>query len=469
MKILSISTQKPHSTGSGTYLSELVRSFERMGYEQAVVAGIYPSDAVEFPKSVKFYPVYYTPPEVSESKNNALRTLTFRTNALGTSVSENTSEIDNAGSFSPRDTSVPTIHFPVLGMSDTMPYPSTRYAELTASQLQELEAAFTAVVAHAIQDLQPDIILCHHLFLLTAILRKNFPSERIYGLCHGSDLRQMYNLMNEDAGYGKNTFTAAEISGAIQKLDQIFALHKEQKQQIMKYFSVPSEQVTVIGTGYNDSIFCPVSKDNKEDFGKSSDSNKPFRFIFAGKICREKGIAELLQALQLLKQEIGNSATFELHLAGGCKDSVIESMLTHQSLTPGWLHSYDYPICYHGLLNQNELADLYRHCDAFVLPSYYEGLPLVLIEAMACGLSTLCNDLPGVQSWLSEEIPHCNTIFVSLPRMKSADQPEADDLPDYIFRLKEALKELWVSTARNGSPRPDTSGATWDAVAKRIL
>ena len=39
MKILSITAQKPHSTGSGVYLTELVNAFDRLGHSQAVIAG----------------------------------------------------------------------------------------------------------------------------------------------------------------------------------------------------------------------------------------------------------------------------------------------------------------------------------------------------------------------------------------------------------------------------------------------
>ena len=40
MRILSISAQKPDSTGSGVYMTELIRAFADKGYEQGAVAGI---------------------------------------------------------------------------------------------------------------------------------------------------------------------------------------------------------------------------------------------------------------------------------------------------------------------------------------------------------------------------------------------------------------------------------------------
>ena len=357
------------------------------------------------------------------------------------------------------------MNFPVLGMSDRMPYPSTRYSRLTEEQLGLLKKAFISAVGEAIDRLRPDIILCHHLYLLTAILRKAFPEQRIYGICHGSDLRQMQNLCSGEAGYGREPFSAKDIQENIRDLNRIFALHQAQKKTIMDCFRLPAEKVSVIGTGYNDKIFFPGEAD-------TSASEGPHRFIYAGKICREKGIPELLDALEQLRKE--TDVPFELHLAGGCTDSALWTRLNpgrNQPPKTGAIAACSFPIQYHGLLSQEVLADLYRNCHTFVLPSYFEGLPLVLIEAMACGLNTLCNDLPGVREWLRAEIPENTTRFIPMPPLISSDRPDPDALPQYVFTLKAALKEILEESQASGQTRriPDTSGASWDAVAKRIV
>ena len=59
MRILSITAQKPHSTGSGVYLTETVRGFKELGHTQAVIAGVTREDRVKLPEGVGFYPVYY--------------------------------------------------------------------------------------------------------------------------------------------------------------------------------------------------------------------------------------------------------------------------------------------------------------------------------------------------------------------------------------------------------------------------
>ena len=50
---------------------------------------------------------------------------------------------------------------------------------------------------------------------------------------------------------------------------------------------------------------------------------------------------------------------------------------------------------FHGRADGAELRDLYRNTDIFVLPSEREGMPLVLLEALAMGLPVVATDIPG--------------------------------------------------------------------------
>ena len=48
-----------------------------------------------------------------------------------------------------------------------------------------------------------------------------------------------------------------------------------------------------------------------------------------------------------------------------------------------------------GRLTGKPLSEIYTHAGLFVLPSYYEGLPIVLLEAMSYGLSCIVSDIPA--------------------------------------------------------------------------
>ena len=64
MKILSITAQKPSSTGSGVYLTEVVKALKEQGHVQAVMAGVTREDNVELPEGVTLYPVYFESEEL---------------------------------------------------------------------------------------------------------------------------------------------------------------------------------------------------------------------------------------------------------------------------------------------------------------------------------------------------------------------------------------------------------------------
>lgn len=245
MKILSITAQKPHSTGSGVYLSELMKAFGENGVEQGVVAGIYEGDEVEFPEGTRFYPVYFQK----------------------------------------------EIPFPIVGMSDEMPYESTKYRDMDAEKTLLFQEGFRKRVKEAVEDLRRDFILCHHLYFLTALVRSWFPKEKVMGVCHNTDLLQL----------NQTNFQRKFIQKEIPKLSHIFALQQEQKEKIQTEFSVSEETITLVGAGFNHHIFYP--NPNKKEKEKTY-------LVFAGKISKQKGLKSLMKSFAYLSKKKNNLEAF---------------------------------------------------------------------------------------------------------------------------------------------------------------
>jgi glycosyltransferase involved in cell wall biosynthesis len=109
------------------------------------------------------------------------------------------------------------------------------------------------------------------------------------------------------------------------------------------------------------------------------------RFIYAGQISLRKGIPILLQAWE--KAALRSA---ELQLVGSwhlreSKKAVLPRGVTHVSA-----------------LSSEVLRDHYRRADVFVFPSFFEGLALVLLEAMACGLPAIASAATGGADVLTE-------------------------------------------------------------------
>jgi predicted P-loop ATPase len=67
--------------------------------------------------------------------------------------------------------------FPVPGMSDEMPYPSTCYRQMTDEMVRLWKNGFTHVLEEA-AAFQPEVIIVHHLWLLAALVRRLFHFAR---------------------------------------------------------------------------------------------------------------------------------------------------------------------------------------------------------------------------------------------------------------------------------------------------
>lgn len=409
MRILTILTQKPFSTGSGMYLTGVINALREMGHEQALVAGIMADESIpeqnasfrseEGRADIALYPVYYGTEEVP---------------------------------------------FPVVGMSDQMPYTSTRYKDLTAEQEEALKAAFHKVISKAVAEFQPDLILCHHLYLLTSWVRDWFPEHRIYGICHGSDLRQ----------FRQNETWREQVRNAVQKLDRVYALHAVQKKQIEELMGCGD--VRILGSAIDQSVFCMDPSEEPADTIGNADKKT---ILYVGKRSRSKGVPSLLRAVTKLAE---NCPNLRLVLVGGPGNEAEMQKIQAQ------IDTCPCEVVLPGLLPPKEVAKWYRKADCFVLPSFYEGLPLVIFEARACGAPVVCTNLPGVKEWADGNVPGHAIAYVPAPSMVAVDEPLKEALPAYEEALSRAIWEK-LSGGREAEPIPDLRELTWQAVAERIL
>lgn len=113
-----------------------------------------------------------------------------------------------------------------------------------------------------------------------------------------------------------------------------------------------------------------------------------------------------------------------------------------------------------------------RHSHILVLPSFYEGLPLVILEGLASGCQIVATDLPGTK----EILGNSDTDFITLvrtPRLRFTDQPYREDERSFEQNLKKAIQQQINAASKCEqiylSPIQDKlESYTWTGIFKKV-
>ncbi|NNK95424.1 MAG: glycosyltransferase, partial [Desulfobacterales bacterium] len=317
-----------------------------------------------------------------------------------------------------------------------MPYPTRIFRNLSGEEIEAYSNRFSSHLVDTVQRYQPQLIHSHHLWILTSLVKRLFPHIAVVASCHGSDLRQ----------YDQCPHLRRQVGSGCQLLDAILTLSPEQKSQIVKQYRIPPDQIYVTGGGYDEAIF----------YGDSSPVNsKQTVILYAGKLSRAKGVPWLLKALIGLSQH-----TFHLHLVGGGSGKEYDACLREAEHLKN-------RVTVHGIISQQRLANLMRQSDVFVLPSLHEGLPLVVLEALACDCQVIATDLPGTRD-IQQRLSCDNLVLVDKPLIRDIDATELVDERRFIEDLKAAITS-WISDQSRASKNMiNLEYYSWSKVFQRI-
>jgi glycosyltransferase involved in cell wall biosynthesis len=172
---------------------------------------------------------------------------------------------------------------------------------------------------------------------------------------------------------------------------QIIAVSKSVKTFISHYEYIPSRKIKVIYHGINTSRF-DKKIDVSEIRAKLNIDKKNFVIGIAGRITEQKGHKYLLKAISMLKHRIANIKLIIIGV-GELQD---ELKKIGQDL------GISSNIVFLGF--RENLAELYSIMNVFCLPSIYEGLGLVLVEAMFCETLVVGSNVHGITEIIDDGI-----------------------------------------------------------------
>ncbi len=167
------------------------------------------------------------------------------------------------------------------------------------------------------------------------------------------------------------------IARAYREATAIVALSEGSRESLCSFYELPHERVTVLPN------FVDIESIDRlaAEPGPSLDPSR-FHVVAVGRLSPEKGHDVLIAAANRLVQS-GRLSNLHVHFLGdGPSRQELGRLAVDLSLTDH--------VTFVGAL-QNPFAWLAR-CDLFCLPSRYEGMPLALLEAMACGVPVVASD-----------------------------------------------------------------------------
>ncbi len=145
--------------------------------------------------------------------------------------------------------------------------------------------------------------------------------------------------------------------------------------------------VHMIPNGVDTAFFVPASA--------SRPTNVPPRILFVGRFQEQKNLDWLLEQLAAIRR--ATALSFLLDLVGDGPLRVALAGRVRELQLGDVVH-------FHGWKDRSELRAYYQAADLLINPSLYEGMPNVVLEAMACGCPVLASRVPGNDSAVVDQV-----------------------------------------------------------------
>lgn len=172
----------------------------------------------------------------------------------------------------------------------------------------------------------------------------------------------------------------------------------DRRRKFIKY-TLNKADVFVVVAAYLEDIFKAIVSENKitvlpnaiEIPKEAVEKKSGQKLLFLGRLCKEKGIRELIEAVSELKEEY---QALELYLGGVWEEQDLKKLADQYS---GFINQL-------GWISGKEKERYLKECNVFVLPTYFEGLPMSLLEAMAYKCTCIASEVGGIPQVIEDGV-----------------------------------------------------------------
>jgi glycosyltransferase involved in cell wall biosynthesis len=177
---------------------------------------------------------------------------------------------------------------------------------------------------------------------------------------------------------GSNRLAPMMMKMAFKKLKKLVVYNRDDKQELIKQkITAEARCVFVPGDGVDTNYYRPM---------EVKAPRQPFLFLFIGRLLEDKGVREYVAAAKKIRSaHPGTECWIVGDLNFGNPSDITKSQLLE------WIENQD--IRY--FATTKDVRQYIRQCNVLVLPSYREGLPRVILEAMSMGKPIITTDVAG--------------------------------------------------------------------------
>lgn len=238
---------------------------------------------------------------------------------------------------------------------------------------------------------------------------------------HGTDVGPLENIVD----FESNSIFKRLIMYSMNSSKKIIAVSQDLANRIVQMGI--NKDITVLRNAVDINRFKPSKNMEFRHNNKIYDND--ILILFIGHLETFKGIFELLYSFHRIKLDHKN---IKLMVVGeGHEEEKVRNIVSKYKL--------DNFVIFAGKVSPETIQNYYQMADIFTLPSYTEGLPLVVIEAMACGLPVVVSTVGGIPELVKDDV----NGFLVPPKDKASLTKKLKKLVDDIdLREKFGRKAL---------------------------
>jgi glycosyltransferase involved in cell wall biosynthesis len=214
---------------------------------------------------------------------------------------------------------------------------------------------------------------------------------------HGSDINSNVDIESR----------AKQITVAANNSSGVLSVSEALKEKMVN-MGVSPEKINVIYNGVHKDKFFPVIDDSPKN-----------SLLYVGNLKEEKGVVELIEGFFHITTKFPD---VRLRIAGsGPMENILRDYVNKLKISN--------KVEFLGSVNHEDIPKLMQQSKFVLLPSYAEGVPNVLLEAMSCGIPVVATNVGGIPEVVIEGLTGC------LSNPKSSER--------FAIALEKALKTNW--------------------------